>query len=227
VNNKLCCNELTYFNAANSALDISHSVVNILGILKTDQITSLRDAADLLDPTQLEIRHEIVRIPESLKVDRISSVTVPPLTNPPTETFLFLSHDNITISNKLRADTIIPNIVPYPGHDYTELAISHNYVEVSGILQTNFIRAVNETDTLEVKNKIINILAPLKTNTLDPDSQVIITADKTSIRGKTIYIGNPDGTSEIHIIGNCHFYNTQNENAFWNEVDGFFQQNGI
>ena len=79
---------------------------------------------------------------------------------------------------------------------------------------------------MQVKN--INLLAPAKTNVLDPDSEVNITVDRCSVRGKTIYIGNnSDGTSEVHIIGNCHFYNTQNENAFWNEVDGFFQQNGI
>ncbi len=225
VNNKLCCNALTYFNAANSVLDISHSVVNILGVLKTDQITSLRDAADLLNPTQLEITHEIVKIPESLKVDRISSIITPPLTNPPTQTSLTLSYDNVIIQNNLKVDKIIPNTVPYPGNPYTELVISHNYVEVSEIFQTNSIRSI--TDTIEVEGKFINLLAPGKTNVLDPDSQVDITADRTNIRGKTIYIGNPDGSSEIHIIGNCHFYNTQNENAFWNEVDGFFQQNGI
>ena len=67
MNNKLCCNDLTYLNAANSALDISHSVVNILGILKTDKITSLRDPGDLLNLTMLEINHEIVKIKESLK----------------------------------------------------------------------------------------------------------------------------------------------------------------
>ena len=186
----------------------------------------MRDAADLLDPTQLEIRHEIVIIPESLKVDRISSVTEPPLTTPPTETFLFLSHDNITISNKLRVDTIIPNTVPYYGHDYTELQISHNYVELSGVLQTNFIRAVNETDTLEVKNKIINILAPAKTLPVDPDSQVNITADKTSIKGKTIYIGNFDGNNEIYIIGNVHFQNTEREASFLQDFEGSLQQSG-
>ena len=224
VNNKLCCNDLTYFNAANSALDISHSVVNILGVLKTDQITSLRDAADLLDPTQLEIKHEIVKIPESLKVDRISSVTVPPVTNPPTETFLFLSHDNITISNKLRVDTIIPNIVPYPGYDYTELKINHDYVEVAGILQTNNIRAINETDTIEVQGHIVNLLAPAKKLPVDPDSRVNINADTTSIRGKTIYIGSFDGTSEIYIIGNVHYQNTERETAFMTEFMGFLQQ---
>ena len=60
VNNKICCNELTYFNATNDALDISHSVVNILGILKTDEITSLQDPDNLIDPTELEIKHEVV-----------------------------------------------------------------------------------------------------------------------------------------------------------------------
>ena len=227
VNNKLCCNELTFFNEANNELDISHNVVNIFHTLKTDEITSLRDPDDLVDPTELKIKHEVVRIPESLKVDRISSVTTPPVTVPPTETFLFLSHDNVTISNKLKVDTIIPNTVPYPGHQYTELGIKHNYVEVAGILQTNSIRAIDTADTISMQGKNINITAPAKTNVLDPDNQVIITADKTSVRGKTIYIGNLDGSSEIHIIGNCHFYNTDNENAFWNEVDGFFQQNGI
>jgi hypothetical protein len=78
-----------------------------------------------------------------------------------------------------------------------------------------------------MEGKNITILAPSKTNVLDADSEVIITADKTSIRGRNIYIGNVDGSSEIHIIGNCHFYNTQNEASFWNELDGFFQQNGI
>ena len=195
--------------------------------MKTDEITSLRDPDDLLDPTQLEIKHEIVKIPESLKVDRISSVTVPPVTNPPTETFLFLSHDNVTILNKLKVDTIIANTVPYPGHQYTELAIKHNYVEVAGILQTNSIRAIDTADTIDIQGRNVNITAPSKTNVLDPDNQVIITADKSSVRGKTIYIGNLDGSSEIHIIGNCHFYNTDNEASFWNEVDGFFQQNGI
>ena len=248
VNNKLCCNDLTYFNAANSALDISHSFVNILGVLKTDEITSLRDPADLIDPTELkikheivtiperlkvdqlrslidpavgqtipselninhdlvrieevllvnkietsstteqleanpamktileitheevrinhqlkideitslrepddmiapttlEIKHEVVKIPESLKVDRISAVFVPPLTNPPTETSMTISHDNVIISKKLKVDELIPNSVKYPANPYTELAISHQYVEIAGILQTNFIRAVNE-----------------------------------------------------------------------------------
>ena len=79
-----------------------------------------------------------------------------------------------------------------------------------------------------MEGKFINLLAPSKTNVLDPDSQVNISADRSTERGKTICIGNPDGTSEIHIIGNCHFYNnTQNEASFWNEMDGFFQQNGI
>ena len=227
VNNKICCNELTYCNAANSALDISHSVVNILGTLKTDEITSLRDPDNLIDPTQLEIKHEVVKIPESLKVDRISSVTVPPVTNPPTETFMTISHDNVTISNKLKVDKIIPNTVPYPQHPYTELVISHDYVEVSEILHTNSIRSIDTADTISMQGKNVSITAPSKTNVLDPDSEVNITADRSSVRGKTIYIGNVDGSSEIHIIGNCHFYNTQNEQAFWNEVDGFFQQNGI
>ena len=100
-------------------------------------------------------------------------------------------------------------------------------MEIPGILQTNNIRAIDTVDTIDIQGKNINITAPAKTNVLDPDNQVIITADKSSVRGKTIYIGNLDGSSEIHIIGNCHFYNTDNENAFWNEVDGFFQQNGI
>ena len=227
VNNKLCCNELTYFNAANDALDISHSVVNVLGVLKTDQITSLREPDDLIDPTKLEIKHEIVSVPETLKVDRISSVITPPATVPPTETSITIGHDNVVIQNNLKADKIIPNTAPYPTHQYTELVISHQYTEISGILQTNSIRSINETDTIDFQGKNINITAPSKTNVLHPDNEVIITADKSSIRGKTIYIGNVDGSSEIHIIGNCHFYNTGNENAFWNEVDGFFQQNGI
>ena len=228
INNKLCYNDLTYFNAANTALDISHSVVNILGTLKTNQITSVQEPGNLLDPTMLEIRHEIIKIPENLKVDRISSVTAPPLTNPPTETFLFLSHDNVTISNKLKVDSIISNNVPYPGHNYTELAISHNYVEIAGVLQTNHIRAIDTAvDTIEVQGKIVNILAPAKTLPADPDSQIIINSDKTNVRGQAIYIGNSNGSSEIHIIGNCRFYNTQTETSFWNEVDGFFQQNGI
>ena len=331
VNNKLCCNELTYFNAAHDALDISHTVVNILGILKTDEITSLRDPDDLVDPTELKIKHEIVTIPERLKVDRlrslvdpavgqtvaselninhdlvrieeillvnkietsstteqleanpnlkttleitheevkipnqlktdeigslrepgdlldpteleiihevvkilellkvdrISSATVPPITVPPTETSMTIGHDNVIIQKNLRVDKIIPNTPPYPNHQYTELVISHQYTEVSGILQTNSIRSITETDTIGVQGKIVNITAPFKTAILDPNSEVNINADKSSIRGKAIYIGNVDGSSEIHIIGNCHFYNTQNENAFWNEVDGFFQQNGI
>jgi hypothetical protein len=78
-----------------------------------------------------------------------------------------------------------------------------------------------------VQGKIINITAPFKTNALDPDSEVNINSDRSNVRGKTIYIGNADGTSDIHIVGNIRFYNTQQENAFWNEVDGFFQQNGI
>ena len=119
----------------------------------------------------------------------------------------------------------IPNTVPYPGHQYTELAIAHNYVEIAGILETNSIRAIGDTIGMEGKN--INITAPAKTSVLDPDNEVIITADKSSVRGKKIYIGNLDGTSEIYFIGNCHFYNAENENAFWNEVEGYFQQNGI
>ncbi len=227
VNNKLCCNSLTYFNALNSALDISHSVVNILGTLKTDEITSLRDPNNLIDPTQLEIKHEIVKIPESLKVDRISSVTVPAITNPPTQTSMTISHDNVIIQNNLKVDRIIPNTVQYPANPYTELVISHNYVEVSEILQTNSIRSINATDTIGVQGKIVNITAPFKTVVLDPDSEVNISADRSNVRGKTIYIGNADGSSDIHIVGNIRFYNTQQENAFWNEVDGFFQQNGI
>ena len=138
-----------------------------------------------------------------------------------------IGHDNVIIQNNLKVDKIIPNTVPYPANPYTKLVVTDNYVEVLEILQTNSIRSSNETDTIGVQGKIINILAPAKTNVLDPDSEVSITADRCSVRGKTIYIGNLDGTSEIHIIGNCHFYNTQNKNAFWNEVDGFFQQNGI
>ena len=227
VNNKICCNALTHVNELNSVLDISHSVVNVLGVLKTDQITSLQDAADLLNPTQLEITHEIVKIPESLKVDRISSVTVPPITNPPTQTSMTIGHDNVIVQNNLKVDRIIPNTLQYPANPYTELVISHNYVEISEILQTNSIRSINETDTIGVQGKIINITAPFKTATLDPDSEVNISADRSNVRGKTIYIGNADGTSDIHIVGNIRFYNTQQENAFWNEVDGFFQQNGI
>ena len=210
-----------------SSLTISHDNVLITHKLKIDEITSLRQPDDMIDPTTLEIKHEVVKIPESLQVDRISSVTVPPVTNPPTETFMTISHDNVTISNKLKVDKIIPNTVPYPARPYTELVISHNYVEIAGILQTNNIRAINtDTDTIEMQGKIINITAaPVKTLPVDPDSQVNITADKTSIRGKEIYIGNLDGSSDIRIIGNCRFYNTENENAFWNEVDGLIQQN--
>ena len=138
-----------------------------------------------------------------------------------------ISHDNVTISNKLKVDKIIPNTVPYPQHPYTELVISHDYVEVSEILHTNSIRSIDTADTISMQGKNVSITAPSKTNVLDPDSEVNITADRSSVRGKTIYIGNVDGSSEVHIIGNCHFYNTQNEQAFWNEVDGFFQQNGI
>ena len=208
-------------------LTIAHDSVLIQHQLKTDQITSLRDPDDLVDPTQLEIKHEVVKIPEILKVDRISSVVTPPITVPPTETSMTISHDNVIIQNNLKVDKLIPNTAPYPTHQYTELVISHQYTEVSGILQTNSIRSINETDTIGVQGKIVNITAPFKTGILDPNSEVNINADRSSIRGKNIYIGNVDGTSEIHIIGNCHFYNTQNENAFWNEVDGFFQQNGI
>jgi len=99
--------------------------------------------------------------------------------------------------------------------------------EVSEILNTNSICSINNTDTIEIQGHKINLKAPLKTNALEPDSEINITADRTNIRGKTIYIGNSDGSSEIHIIGNVHFYNTEQDNAFWNEVDGFFQQNGI
>jgi hypothetical protein len=211
------------FNAANTALDISHSIVNILGTLKTDEITSLRDPNNLIDPTELQIKHEIVKIPESLKVDRISSVTVPPVTNPPTQTSMIISHDNVIIQNNLKVDRIIANTVQYPANPYTELVISHNYVEISEILQTSSIRSINETDTIGVQGKIINITAPGKTNVLDPDSEVNISADRSNVRGKTIYIGNADGSSDIHIVGNIRFYNTQQENAFWIEVDGFFQ----
>ena len=96
INNKLCCNDLTYLNAANSALDISHSVVNILGILKTDEITSLRDPADLIDPTELKIKHEIVTIPERLKVDRLRSLIDPAIGQTvPSE--LNINHDLVRI----------------------------------------------------------------------------------------------------------------------------------
>ena len=78
-----------------------------------------------------------------------------------------------------------------------------------------------------MEGKNVSITAPSKTNVLDPDSQVTITADKSSIRGKKIYIGNIDGSSEIYIIGTVHFQNTEQENSYWQEVDGFFQQNGI
>ena len=208
-----------------SILTIAHNSVLIPNQLKVDEITSLQEPDDMINPTQLQIKHEVVKIPELLKVDRIGSVITPPTTVPPTETSITISHNNVIIQNNLQVDKIIPNTVPYPANPYTELVISHNYVEVSEILQTNSIRSI--TNTIGVEGKFINLLAPAKTNVLDPDSEINITADRSSVRGKTIYIGNPDGSSEIHIIGNCHFYNTQNENAFWNEVDGFFQQNGI
>jgi hypothetical protein len=206
VNNKLCCNELTYFNAAHSALDISHSIVNILGTLKTDEIISLRDPDNLIDPTKLEIKHEILKIPETLKVDRISSVIMPPTTVPPTETSMTISDNNFIIRNNLKVDKIIANTVPYPATPYTELVISHDYVEISEILHTNSIRFIDTTDTIiEVQGKNINITTPSKTNVLDPDNEVVINSDKSSFRGKTIYVGNADGSSEIHIIRNCHF----------------------
>ena len=99
-------------------------------------------------------------------------------------------------------------------------------MEVPGVLQTNNIRAINTTDTIEVQGKIVNILAPPKTLPADPDSQIILTADKTTVRGKTIYIGNFDGTSEIYIIGNVHYQNTERETAFMTEFEGFIQQSG-
>ena len=209
-----------------SILTTGHDSVLIPNQLKVDEIAPLQEQGDLINPTQLLISHEVVKIPESLNVDRINAVTVPPVTNPPTETSMTIGHDNVIVQNNLKVDKIIPNTVQFPANPYTELVISHNYVEISEILQTNSIRSI--TDTIGVEGEFINLLAPSKTNVLDPDSQVIISADRSTVRGKTICIGNPDGTSEIHIIGNCHFYNnTQNEASFWNEVDGFFQQNGI
>ena len=145
---------------------------------------------------------------------------------PNEETSMTISHDNVIISNNLKVDKIIPNAIPYPANPYTELVISHNYVEVSEILNTNTIRSINTTDTIEMQGHIVNIKAPYKTSILNPDSQVNITADKATIRGKSIYIGNTDGSSEIHIIGNVHFYNTEQENAWWTEVDGAIQQIG-
>ena len=105
VNNKICCNALTHINALNTTLDISHSVVNILGILKTDEITSLRDADDLLDPTVLEIKHEIVIIPEALKVDRLRSLVDPAVgQTQPSE--LNINHDLVRIEEILLVNKI-------------------------------------------------------------------------------------------------------------------------
>ena len=63
-----------------------------------------------------------------------------------------IGHDNVIIQNNLKVDKIIP---PYPANPYTELVITHNYVEVSEILQTNSIRSINETDTSECKLRIL------------------------------------------------------------------------
>ena len=169
----------------------------------------------------LTISHANVIIPG------INSITAPLTTVPPTETSLTLSHDNVIVSNKLKVNEMISNATATPENPYSELLISHDNVVVSEMLNTNYIHSINSTDTIQMQGKIINITAPLKTNILDADSQVNITADKTSIRGKKIYIGNFDGTSEIYIIGNVHYHNTEREAAFMNEFDGLIQQNRI
>lgn len=61
---------------------------------------------------------------------------------------MIIGHDNVIIQNNLKVDKIFPNTVPYPANPYTELVITHNYVEVLEILQTNSIRSINETDTI-------------------------------------------------------------------------------
>lgn len=86
-------------------LPITHPFVNINQVLKVDQINSILTST-ITEQTTLTFGHDNVSIPINLKTDRIKPCFVPPVTNPVTETSLIISHDNTTISKKLKVNSI-------------------------------------------------------------------------------------------------------------------------
>ena len=154
VNNKICCNALTHINALNSALDISHSIVNILGTLKTNEITSLRDADDLLDPTELQIKHEIVKFLEQLSVDRLRCLVDPAVgQTQPSE--LNINHDLVCIEEILLVNKI-------------QTAYSTEQLLADTNLKTK-IEITHE----EGKIPNLTYLTNLKTDTINPFSDTV------------------------------------------------------
>ena len=211
-----------------TSLTIAHDNVLISHKLKIDEICSILPTA-LNAPRTLTISHDNVNIPVTLKTDRISSVTVPPITVPPTNTTLTISHDFVSIPEILKLEEISSNFISTLDNP-TSLRINHDNVFVTKTLNTNSIEAINlETDTIQMQGHKIDINAPLNLNPFDANnkSEVNIVADKSTIRAKTIYIGNVDGSSDIHLVGNVFYQNNQDLPALWAELDGFLQQNGI
>ena len=202
-------------------LTIGHDTVLIPHQLKTDKISSILQSQPNAQRT-LQISHDFVNIPTTLKTDRISSVT--PITNPPTETSLTLSHNNIIVSNKLNVDAINPirNVATNPPTE-SVLTLAHNNIYIPSKIKTNSINSILNSDTMNINGKKVIITASNPTPTNEDTSHVTLIGNTVSVSanssayvsGKQITIGNLDGTSDVIIYGNVHFVDRQNTQSFF------------
>ena len=215
----LLCNDISGI-AVHDTLNLWHDNVNCNKTFKVSTISEQYDANGL--PLNLTLTHPKVVVNNKMHLNELRPVNAGDT--------LDISHNIVSVLGSLQTDTINSThqlLLNTP----TTLTIGHDNVKVPVRLQCDRIGTsstipvtippTESTLTIQHDNVVFN--HALKVNSINS----IGTSDTIKIIGKTIVIGDPSGSSDVLIYGNVSFIERQNAAAFWNEVNGYFQQNDI